>query len=139
MHPFLRGLVGVVAGLIVGALLVFALQMVSHVMFAPDTPIDRNDRAAVERFIAGLPIGAFLMVLLSYFIGTLVGSSTAARIGRSLLPSIIVTLLLFGAAISNLIMIPHPWWMVVAVPTVYAVAGFIAWKLSSDLRAAAAA
>ena len=139
MHPVLRGLVGVVAGLIVGALLVFAVQMVAHVMFAPATPVDRNDPAAVEQFIAGLPLGAFLMVLLSYFIGTVVGSSTAARIGRSLIPSIIVTLLLFGAAVSNLVMIPHPWWMAVAVPTVYAVAGFIAWKLSSDLRALASA
>ncbi len=139
MHPVLRGVVGVVAGLIVGAVLVGAVQMVAHMMYATVTPVDRTDRAAVERFIAALPIGAFVMILLAYFIGTFVGSSVASRIGRSTIPGLIVAVLLFGGALSNLFTIPHPTWMVVAVPLVFGTAGFMALKLSSALRSVAAA
>lgn len=51
-----------------------------------------------------------MLVLAGWFVGTLLGTFIAAKIGQSRLPAYIVGAFLLAAGIANSIMIPQPIW-----------------------------
>ena len=106
------GVVGVVCAVSVVA----AIELVSHAIYAPETPPDMNDPVAMAAFIRSMPLGAFLFVLAAYLAGTLSGGLVAALIARrhaARFAWIIGGLILVGSALTFL-SLPHPTWFVVA-------------------------
>jgi len=69
--------------------------------------------AIVAGPIQTLPLGAFLMVLLAWALGTFAGSFVAARVAccAPIVHGMIISLLFLVAGIVNMLMIPHPVWM----------------------------
>jgi hypothetical protein len=113
-NPFVRGLLGVTGGLILGVLCVVGFELVSSLVFPMPKSLNMKDPAAMAEYVSTLPIAALVLVLAGYLVGTLAGSFTAAKIGQSQIPGYIVGACLLIAGVSNMMMIPHPTWFWVA-------------------------
>ncbi len=127
-----RKIAAVLAGILAGLVVIGCIEAVSHFMYAPDVLPDRNDPKAMAAFIAAMPMGAFLMVLLAYVAGTLAGGWTAARVTKEkplLYAGIIGGLVLLGA-VANFIAIPHPLWFMVSCVVTIPLAAYLAARLA---------
>lgn len=135
----MRSVGGVLLGLVLGAIVIVCVELLAHTMYAPATPVNPRDKVAVAAMMAAMPLPAFLLVLTAYLGGTLVGTYTAARVGRGIIPGIIVGVLFFLGAAYNLVTVPHPVWFSVACVVVFVVATMLGTRLGSPMTAKAAA
>jgi hypothetical protein len=130
-----RRILAIVVGVIVGGIVVFAVESISHLIYPPPTGVDMNDKEAMKAYVAMLPIGALLFVLLAYVLGSLAGGWAAAKFARDsnlrLSMTVGAVLLLFG--IMNLVMIPHPLWFAVLSILVFLPAAYLGGKLGAKL------
>ena len=117
----LRKLLAILAGAVAGYLVVMTIEMLNLVLFKPPAGMNFGDPAAMRSWIESLPQTAFILILVAWLLGALVGVFIATRIGRSPVPGIIVGVLLLAATVSNFFKFPHPAWVMVA-----AVVGLIA-------------
>ncbi|HEX9964452.1 MAG TPA: hypothetical protein VGB04_05655 [Allosphingosinicella sp.] len=107
----MRIVMGVVAGIVVAFLCVFAVEFVAHGLYPPPAGLDAGDPAGQARLMEAIPAAAKAMVLAAWFIGALAGAWTANRIAGRSLAGWIVALLVIAAGIATMAMIPHPAWM----------------------------
>jgi hypothetical protein len=127
-------LLGAVVGITVAFVTVFILQKIGHIVYPPPAGMDPTDTEAFMTYVASMPLGAFLFVLASYFIGTFDGVFIACLVARMKyhIFGIVVGGLMLVVTIANLILIPHPPWFSIsavvgiAVSTIMAV--FIAMR-----------
>lgn len=134
----MRMLMGVVAGIVVAFLCVFAVEWVGHGLYPPPAGLDLNNPADVERLMATMPATAKAFVLVAWFVGALAGAWVANRIaGRSLAGWVVALLVLVGG-VATMLMIPHPAWMWAGGIALPLLAGWIADRLSARRPAGAA-
>lgn len=108
----LRSVLGVAAGVIVGALIIFVVEAIGHGLFPPPAGVNVKDPRALAEIMDQIPFGAKLAVLLAWFLGILGGGVVGARIGQRWAPvAWIVAATLFAMAVITMIQIPHPLWM----------------------------
>ena len=117
-------------GLVVALILVFVLEMVSHLVYPPPAGLDFNDTNAVLAYMKEIPTGALVLVLIGHFIALLVGcvvglliANAEKRIAYG------VTVAFIGLVGMNLTMIPHPSWFIPAEFAAIALALFISLKV----------
>jgi hypothetical protein len=105
-------LIATIVGLVAGGVTVFAIESINTLIYPLPDGVTMSNREALAQFVATMPIGGFVMVLLAWLIGNLVAGFLARRLapGRSLVPPLITCGLLLVGAILNLFMIPHPAW-----------------------------
>jgi hypothetical protein len=110
-----RSVLAVLAGVVVAGVLIVAVEFANSLVFWP-AGADPNDPEKLKEVVAGLPLTAFLVVLLGYCVGTFVGGGLAAFLaGRArLLHGVVVGVVFLAVSISNLRSIPHPLWFAVA-------------------------
>lgn len=121
MRIWLARLAAVAAGLVVSVVLITAVQAISVRLFPPPPGLDPNDPAALARFMQQLPIGALLLVALSYAVGSLGGGVGVGFVARRAAygPAAVVGGLLTVAGFMNLAAIPHPAWFAVVTTLTY--------------------
>ncbi len=121
MRIWLVRLAAIVAGLVVSFVLITAVQQISVRLFPPPGGMDPNDPAAIARFMQQLPIGALLLVALSYAVGSLGGGVGVGLVARSAAYGLaaVVGGLLTLAGFMNLAAIPHPAWFAVVTTLTY--------------------
>jgi hypothetical protein len=115
----LRYIGAVIAGLIVAFALVAGAEGIVHVLYPPPPGTNMEDFEQVKRFIATLPLPAYLLVLTGWLIGTFVAAWLAAKIARSPVAGYIVGALLLAAGIFNAIKIPQPQWFSIVSFVIY--------------------
>lgn len=127
------------AGILVAMLLIAGIQAIGHQLMPPPAGLAEAQGEALAALMASLPVEAYLVVLIAYFIGAEVGAAAAGLIsGRPVLAAAVVAAVLLGATVANLLMLPHPAWM--AVASVVAVimgsvgGGFTAWTVGRSRR-----
>ena len=100
------------AGVIVAFALVWVVQTVGHTIYPPPADLNPADPEAIREYVATLPVGALLFVAAAWFAGAAVGTCAACAIGtaRPMYLALVVGGLVFIAASTNLVMIPHPTW-----------------------------
>jgi hypothetical protein len=110
-----RSILGVLAGLVVGIVLVALVETLGMRLIPPPPGIDPTDPASIAAAMANMPIGSFLFILAGWFLGTGVGASTAMRFARSdaRWPGLAVGGVILVATLYNLWVIPHPLWVAV--------------------------
>ena len=115
----LRRIGGVIAGIIILALSVQVAEMGVHAMhpFPPGT--NTKDFNQIKKFVATLPLDAFLLVLAGHLVGTVLGCFAAARIGRSRVPAYVLGAAACVLGVVNMIIIPQPVWFAVAAFVIY--------------------
>jgi hypothetical protein len=115
----LRYVGAVIAGLIVAFALVAGAEGIVHVLYPPPPRTNMEDFEQVKRFIATLPLPAYLLVLTGWLIGTFVATWLAAKIARNPIAGYIVGALLLAAGIFNAIKIPQPVWFSIVSFVIY--------------------
>lgn len=136
-NPSFRDLGATFAGLFTAVVLIALVQAVAHQMYPPPPGTDFNDPAALAELMANMPVGALLMVLLSYAIGTFAGALVAGRFSAAHLPArqgCIVGLMMLTAGVMNLLAIPHPAWFWAACFVVFVAAAWAGTKAGCALR-----
>ncbi len=108
----LRSVVGVVAGVAVGAIAVFVFEFLGHALYPSAVPIDMKDPAQMQRLVAVTPFGAKAFVVAGWAAGAFFGGLAALAVVRRWAPvAWVVAASIFGLAAMNFVAIPHPLWM----------------------------
>lgn len=105
-----------VAGVGSAFLVVAAIELVAHAVYAPSVMPDVSTPEAMAAYIDSMPLGAFLFVLAAYVAGTVVGGFVGIVIARrhAMRFACLAGGLILLASIANFVAIPHPAWFVVA-------------------------
>lgn len=111
-----RPILGVLAGLVVGIMLVGLVEALGIRLIPPPPGMDPTDPASIAAAVRTMPVGSFLFVLAAWFLGAGVGASTAMRFARSdaRWPGLAVGGVILAATLYNLWTIPHPLWVAAA-------------------------
>jgi hypothetical protein len=134
----MRMAVGIIAGIVVAFLCVFAVEMAGHGLYPPPAGLDMNNPADQARLMEAMPAAAKALVLAAWFVGALAGAWTANRIAGRSLAGWIVALLVIAAGIATMVMIPHPGWMWAGAILLPLLAGWLADRLGGRHGAGAA-
>jgi hypothetical protein len=128
----LRDILGGVAGVAIAVAIVFLADVLSHMLYPFPADLDASDPAGTRAYIATLPIGAFLMIMGGWVLGTFVGAVVAARIGtaKAWVYPTIVGLLMFAATTATLIAIPHPHWFSIVSLLAILASAWLAWLVA---------
>ncbi|MBT8401714.1 MAG: hypothetical protein KJO98_14645 [Rhodothermia bacterium] len=124
-----RSILAVVAGLIVGGLIVAGVEYIGHLIYPPPEGLDLTDPEAIREFASAAPTSARLAVLLAWFLGPLGGAWVAARLAKRspMTHALVVGAFFLIGDVVNLVTIPSPVWMwiggLVAPPLAAYVAG----------------
>jgi hypothetical protein len=130
----LRKISAVLVGVVVSIGTVTAVQWLGHQVYPLPPGMDFSDPEQVLELTTNMPPGAFLFVLLAWFLGTVVGGLAACWVAREqpvIFASIIGTFMLI-ATIANLMMIPHPTWFSIAALILIAAGTLLAARWSSN-------
>ncbi len=116
MKILLRNILAAMAGVAAAGLLIAVIQNINLRIYPPPPGLDHRVPAAMAAYMQSLPLGAFIGVLLSYFIGVAAGAWLAARISvnRHGRQGMMLGVLFFVGSIVNLMSLPHPAWFWVA-------------------------
>ncbi len=136
----LRSLIAVIAGVVLGVVVVKGVEMVGMAVFPPpdlgidfSNPETLKDREAMGRFIQAVPPGGKIAVVLGWFLGALGGGVTALLIGRKWSPlGWIVAGAIFLLSVTNFFAFPHPLWMVAGAVFSALLGGFGATALTGS-------
>ncbi len=127
----LKRIISVVIGVIAGGVAVwFVENWLSHALI--DRPDARfpQDPELVGEYIASLPIGALWMVVLAMLVGGFVASMVARVVSKGQnAPARDAGFIMLIVTLMNLVTIPHPTWMIFAMPLATVVGSFIALRL----------
>ena len=75
-NPLVRQILGVLAGVIVGGLIVFCVELVGHSLFPPPAGTDLSNPDDMNQLISTLPMSALVIVLVGWLLGSLAGAWT---------------------------------------------------------------
>lgn len=110
----LRLVLGVIAGVVSGFVVIYAVEQVGHQIWPVATELDLKDKAAAAAFLANMPVGALLTVLAAWILGAYTGSMVGLLIAdRRRIAGVLPAALIFAATVLVLFMLPHPLWMAV--------------------------
>ncbi len=139
MPRLTRSVLAVLAGAMAAFIAIMIVQQIGAMLYPPPPGFNPQDPGALSALIATLPPGAFLMVLLSYFLGALVGGYLVARLApsRRAIHAGIIAVLLVVASILNLMAAPHPLWFMAANLLIVAVVPVLAARLAEPHAVAA--
>lgn len=128
----------VLGGVLAGVVGVTFVEALSSFLYPLPPGLNTNDRAAMSAHIAGLPAGAFAMVLAAHATGSFLGGAVCAFISRRKAydKALIIGLLLMVAGILTLLAMPHPLWFALADVMLYVPFAFLGCYLAGSLMGA---
>lgn len=130
----IRKIGAVLAGIAVVFAVVSALHFASMSIWPlPEglDPMDPADRQAFDEYLAGLPLGAWMLVYASEILGAFLGALAAGWIAgdhRRWFAGAIVALALAGS-VANWLSFPHPTWFIAGQLLTYPLAYLAAVRL----------
>ena len=119
-----RSLLGVLAGFAVAVVVIIVVESIGLKLYPLPAGVDPSDPEAIKAAMPSMPLGAFLFVLASWFLGAGAGAAVAQRLAKATTraPGLTVGGLILVAALYNMWAIPHPvWFMAAAVVGILAV------------------
>lgn len=126
----IKNVLYVLSGVMIGGAVIYLVESIGHKIYTLPENFDWTDPEVIESHIASLPIGAFVVVLLAYILGSFAGGFMAAVYKNSGLPNVIavgIVLLLLG--LLNMLMIQHPTWFLVVSLMIYVPSAYLGGRL----------
>lgn len=125
----LRQVLAPVAGVVVGAAVVALVEAAGRSFYPTPTVVPAEQGQLV---VGALPLGALAAVVVAWGLGAMAGSFVAALIARrhARRAALIAGGVLLASTVANLVMIPHPIWMMLAGPLVVAAGTLAAVRLA---------
>jgi hypothetical protein len=110
----IKNILSVVLGLAASSFIIFALEVLGHIIYPPPTDLDINNMEALKAFTSSAPAIVFVLVIIAYAVGSFIGGLVAAAIAaqNKMTKAITVGGILMGLGAYNLFMIPHPVWTI---------------------------
>lgn len=113
-------IIAISIGIIAAFIVIAGMEYLSSVIYPMPTG-NYEDPTFLAEIMATMPLGAMLILLAGYALGSMAGGAAATRMhpenGKRNAIIIGVVLLVFG--VMNMLMIPHPAWFWVASCVVY--------------------
>lgn len=126
----LKSIGGVIAGVLAGAMIIFVVEAVGHMIFPPPAGANVGDPEQLKSIIGQIPVGAKVAVIVAWFAGILGGGVVSLLIAARWAPvAWVVAATLFAMAGITMLQIPHPWWMVAGAVIATLAGGYGAIKL----------
>ncbi len=135
----IRAILGVIAGILVTAVVTFIMEVIGHAVFPPPEGLSAKDTEAIKAYLETAPAGALYFVLASWTVGALSGTALTMVIaqGNRIAGTITAAAALAFIAIT-LAVIPHPAWMMASGIAAPALAALLAiWGLRPKEKKAA--
>ncbi len=109
----LRNVISVIAGFLLGAVVIGVLETISHRLFPPPAGLDLHNPETLARLMSQVPLGAKVSIVISWAAGSFVGGFVAAKIATShrVQMALTVGIILLCAGGYTVLTIPHPLWM----------------------------
>ena len=133
MKRTLRSILSVVAGAAAAVVLIGVMETAGHLVYPPPAGIDMGKPETIKAAMAGMPVGAFLSIILGWGVGTFGGAWVAARLaGRSpLVHGLVIGVLSLSAGVAMMVMMPHPLWVCVLGVAVFLPAAYLGAKAAA--------
>lgn len=146
MRRVVRSVIAVIVGFVAASLVMIIIESINGRVLYPEmgkAAAGMTDREAIRALMATAPVGALLVVLFGWMLGSFTGAYLAALIARSapVAHALVLGVLLTLAGIANNLMIPPPAWfwiptLLVFLPSALAGALLVAGKPLPPPRAA---
>ncbi len=129
-------IVPVVVGLMVGWLTIFALEKLNHFAYPMPEGADLSSKEAIARLMASIPAGAFVLLFASWMVSAAVSGMVTSKINPDKWRDnvIIVGVVLSIGALINMVMIPHPTWLIVASAAGYIPFAYLGGKIVNNRK-----
>ena len=117
----LRIILSVIASALIGFFVIAFMETVSMEIVPPPADIEYMNPESVKENMDRIPIASFLLIWLSYIIGSFVAGGVTAVLCREnqFIAAMFTGLLLTLGGIGNLYLIPHPFWFAVGTTLSY--------------------
>jgi len=143
MRKVVRSVLAVIAGFVAASAVMILVESINGHVLYPELgamAAGMTDREAIKALLASAPVGAFLVVLLGWALGSLAGGFIAAWIGRNApaAHALVLGVLLTLAGIANNIMIPPPAWFWIPTLVVFLPAALAGARLAPGRNRATA-
>src|SRR3990167_1322278 len=131
-----RSVAAVLAGLAMSVLMTALIAWAGQQLFPLPPGLDFADPAQREFVMQQVPVAALLLVLAAWFVGATDGAILAAWLApaRPWLHGAVVVGLSALAALSMLLLLPHPLWFVLLTPVLYLLAWLIGGQIGCMLH-----
>ena len=106
-----RIVVGMALGIVAAFATIVLVELLGHMAYPLPDDLDLRNPEASGQGVAAIPLPAKLVVIFAWLAGALVGGAVAKRICRRWWAAWAIAALVAGAAVVNVMMIPHPVWM----------------------------
>jgi hypothetical protein len=112
MHPVLRNILAVVAGIVIGSLVNMGLIMISGSVIPPPEGADIKTMEGLKESIHLFEPKHFIFPFLAHALGTLVGAFIAAKIAvnHNMKFALGIGVFFLIGGITNVFMLPSPMW-----------------------------
>lgn len=115
MASAIRSICAVIAGFITASVIMMVVESINGHILYPElgkSAKGLTDPQQIKELLGRAPVGAFLVVLFGWALGSLCGGFVTARLSRttSFTPALVLGLLLTLAGIANNLMLPPPMW-----------------------------
>jgi hypothetical protein len=134
MHPTIRNILAIVAGLVVGSIVNMGLITMSGHVIAPPAGADVTTVEGLKASIHLFEPKHFIFPFLAHALGTFVGAAVAAFLGasRNVRLAMAVGALFFAGGAANVAMLPAPvWFDALDLIAAYFPMAWIGWKMTA--------
>jgi len=135
-----RNILAIVTGLLTAFVIIIITEGFGHAIYPAPAGLDMNNMDAIREYTQHAPTIVFVLVILAYALGSIVGGLIASVIAvhKKMTKSITVGGILMGLGAYNLFMIPHPIWTIVIsififIPCSY-LGGYLGIRISAKRR-----
>lgn len=127
----LRIVLGIIIGVIAGGVVIAVVETAGHMLFPPPEGVDLKNPDNVKTIMQDIPVAAKAAVLVAWGLGVFAGGVVARLVSqRAAYTAWIVAAILFAGAVSTMVMIPHPIWMMIGAVIVTLAGAFAANKMT---------
>lgn len=131
-----RLILGVLAGVVLAAVLVGAFEAAGHAMFPPPAGIDLKDPAQLAAVMDKIPLAAKAWVVGAWTLATAIAALVAAVTAQRTWAAWVIAGIVAALAVATVLMIPHPAWMTVAAVAGPLFGGWLATLAARRIRPA---
>lgn len=131
----LRLVIGITAGVIIGAVLMILVQLLIIRLYPPDVSLDTTQVSSFVQYIESWSHWVYLLMIASYLAGSFIAGLVVERISRvHPYPAVLCAMALMVAGFMNLYRMPHPLWFSIATGIVFISASWSGSACSRRLR-----
>lgn len=120
-----RKILALIVGLIAAFAVMMIVEMINSLVVMPPGPEIMKDPAKLREFMGSLPLTAYIVVLVGYFLGSFIGGYIVTKMSRRespglTLPLIIGAILTLGGIVNFFVMLPgQPVWFIALAFLIY--------------------